>query len=194
MAKPKIFYGYFQEFVSDFQASSSPREVYRFFTREEGGAGTNLLSGILWQDSRERPEAVSGNTQAGYQEKVLHPKGGWALNKLPRSVVPGPAWQEFRRLLHSSLRHTVCAPSWRWSRARPGAGLPSFLWLPSNQGYSLVQLLQIPPGNFSPRQSQWWKAELDGLDQDVLMQTPLTSTATCINRELRNPCRLHSQN
>lgn len=52
--------------------------------------------------SGEWPEAASGEAQVGYQEQVLHPGDGRALNRLCRAVVTALGLPELKKSLYNA--------------------------------------------------------------------------------------------
>lgn len=50
-------------------------------------------------------EAVTGDVQAEYQEKVLHQEGGGTLEQAPQGSGHRPKLPEFKKCLDSALRH-----------------------------------------------------------------------------------------
>ena len=72
------------------ETEGRPQCSHSFLVRDRQRAGTDRCSVVTVTGQREWPEAVSGQVWVGYQEKVLPPEGGWALNSLPRTVVTAP--------------------------------------------------------------------------------------------------------
>lgn len=115
----------------------------------------------------------------GYQEKVLPPESDWILEQAPQWSLHQ---SESSGSFFTTLSGTWCH-SWKWSRARPGAELDHFCgFLPTQDilWFNLNKLLLESFHHASHRVNI-----LESFDQDLLMQTPLTSTVTCFNRELR---------
>lgn len=54
-------------------------------------------------EPRKWHEVVSGEVYAGFQEKFLHPEGGWDLEQLPREVAKAPSLSEFKKFLDNAL-------------------------------------------------------------------------------------------
>lgn len=120
--------------------------VYSFLTRGEGGTGTNLFS-LLPSDRTQGtgPKLCQGRFRVSGEGSSPRE---WLDTRTGSPVVTAPVW-EFRKLFHNSLRHMVSLLEMVPSKTR--SWTRSFLWLPSNAGYSLVQSQQAPPGKFSPR-------------------------------------------
>ena len=74
-----------------------------------------------WENSRKQQQAEPGEVEAGYQEKVFHPEGAWALEQAPQgsghSTKPERVQEAFGQLsqAHGVTLGVFCA--------RPAAGL-----------------------------------------------------------------------
>ena len=49
-------------------------------------------------------EAAPGEVQIKHQEKLLHSKGGWALEQAPQGMVTAPSLPEFKEHLDDALK------------------------------------------------------------------------------------------
>ena len=87
------------------------------------GAEGQALSSALWgqrQDPRERHGAGTGEGQAVYQEKVLHPEGCWTLGQAPQGRGHHHPARVPEALGQRSQTHGLI---FGWSFEDPGVGL-----------------------------------------------------------------------